>query len=227
MTTRSIPWPRILAEGFAIVVSILLAFGIQAWWEGVQREQEERTLLRELQATLGEDLQTVTEEADTLHRVNERLGSLIQRLEAGAGMDSVDPEYQQDFWGLHRFLALNVRFGPYETLKTRGLDLISDRDLRVRLTSLYEDSFPYLIENSEIDQRLVRERIVPYMFEHLALDEYGNWVQRQGSTDARSLGLSLARYRRQTLVVFYVPSFTATIASIEDTLAAIEDYLDG
>jgi hypothetical protein len=27
--TRSIPWPRILAEGFAIVVSILLAFGIQ------------------------------------------------------------------------------------------------------------------------------------------------------------------------------------------------------
>jgi hypothetical protein len=31
--TRSIPWPRILAEGGAIVVSILLAFGIQAWWE--------------------------------------------------------------------------------------------------------------------------------------------------------------------------------------------------
>lgn len=31
---RSIPWPRIIAEGAAIVVSILLAFAIQAWWEG-------------------------------------------------------------------------------------------------------------------------------------------------------------------------------------------------
>jgi len=36
MPTRSVHWPRILAEGFAIVVSILLAFGIQAWWEGRQ-----------------------------------------------------------------------------------------------------------------------------------------------------------------------------------------------
>jgi len=38
--TRSIPWPRILAERVAIVVSILLAFGIQAWWEGVQDREE-------------------------------------------------------------------------------------------------------------------------------------------------------------------------------------------
>ena len=38
--TRSIPWPRILAEGVAIVVSILLAFGIQAWWEDSQDRAE-------------------------------------------------------------------------------------------------------------------------------------------------------------------------------------------
>lgn len=30
---REIPWPRILAEGGAIVVSILLAFWIEAWWQ--------------------------------------------------------------------------------------------------------------------------------------------------------------------------------------------------
>lgn len=31
---RQIPWLRIVAEGIAIVASILPAFGIQAWWEG-------------------------------------------------------------------------------------------------------------------------------------------------------------------------------------------------
>jgi len=31
--SRQVPWARIFAEGFAIVVSILLAFGIQAWWD--------------------------------------------------------------------------------------------------------------------------------------------------------------------------------------------------
>jgi hypothetical protein len=45
VTTRSIPWPRILAEGVAIVLSILLAFGIQAWWEGRQERLEEREIL--------------------------------------------------------------------------------------------------------------------------------------------------------------------------------------
>ncbi len=42
---REIPWPRILAEGAAVVVSILLAFGIQAWWEDRVEEQRERQVL--------------------------------------------------------------------------------------------------------------------------------------------------------------------------------------
>ena len=37
---NQIPWPRILAEGSAIVVSILLAFAIDAWWEEKQEEGE-------------------------------------------------------------------------------------------------------------------------------------------------------------------------------------------
>jgi hypothetical protein len=31
---QPIPWTRIDAEGTAIVVSILFAFAIDAWWEG-------------------------------------------------------------------------------------------------------------------------------------------------------------------------------------------------
>ena len=34
--SRPIPWLRVFAEGAVIVVSILLAFGIDAWWEGRQ-----------------------------------------------------------------------------------------------------------------------------------------------------------------------------------------------
>ncbi len=30
--TRQIPWLRVFGEGLVIVVSILLAFGIEAWW---------------------------------------------------------------------------------------------------------------------------------------------------------------------------------------------------
>jgi hypothetical protein len=34
--TRQIPWLRVFLEGVVIVGSILLAFGLQAWWEGRQ-----------------------------------------------------------------------------------------------------------------------------------------------------------------------------------------------
>ncbi len=34
--TRSIPWLRVFVEGMVIVSSILLAFGIEAWWERIE-----------------------------------------------------------------------------------------------------------------------------------------------------------------------------------------------
>ena len=45
---QDIPWPRIFAEGVAIIISILLAFWIQAWWEGQQERGDERIVLQSL-----------------------------------------------------------------------------------------------------------------------------------------------------------------------------------
>lgn len=45
---REKPWPRILAEGAAIVVSILLAFWIQASWEERKEQGDEQVVLQSL-----------------------------------------------------------------------------------------------------------------------------------------------------------------------------------
>jgi len=50
-----IPWPRMFAEALAIVVSILLAFGIQAWWEERQDRAVEQALLTGLVEDLRQD----------------------------------------------------------------------------------------------------------------------------------------------------------------------------
>ena len=53
---RQIPWRRILIDGAVIVVSILLAFSIDAWWNNrieQQREREQLVSMRaEFQASL-------------------------------------------------------------------------------------------------------------------------------------------------------------------------------
>ena len=45
-TNKEIAWARIFSEGFVIVISILLAFAIDAWWDDrTQRKQEQEHLL--------------------------------------------------------------------------------------------------------------------------------------------------------------------------------------
>jgi hypothetical protein len=92
--TRSIPWPRILAEGVAIVVSILLAFGIQAWWE----ERQALSLEADLLAALAEELEANQEalgadrerNAEALTMTDRFLRSAPESL-AGLPPDSVFP----------------------------------------------------------------------------------------------------------------------------------------
>ena len=43
------PWGRVVVEGIVIVVSILLAFGIDAWWNDSQARDRERSYLVSLQ----------------------------------------------------------------------------------------------------------------------------------------------------------------------------------
>ncbi len=48
--SQAIPWKRLSAEGAAIVVSILLAFWIDAWWDARNDLAEEREILVGLEA---------------------------------------------------------------------------------------------------------------------------------------------------------------------------------
>lgn len=57
----SLPWARILAEALAIIVSILLAFGIQAWWEEKQERAKETELLSRLHAEFTTNLARIDE----------------------------------------------------------------------------------------------------------------------------------------------------------------------
>jgi hypothetical protein len=47
-SARSIPWARLGAESLTIVASILLAFAIDAWWDGRQAAAREADVLRAL-----------------------------------------------------------------------------------------------------------------------------------------------------------------------------------
>ena len=67
--TGNIPWTRILAEGGAIVASILLAFWIEAWWNEKQERQAELDYLIALQKDFSETRVSLENQIDRVSRL--------------------------------------------------------------------------------------------------------------------------------------------------------------
>ena len=220
-----IPWRRIGVEAVVVVASILLALAGDAWWDGVQERAEERVLLATLHGTLGEDLESVTQARDTMVMVSEKLGFTAQHLLSG-DLTSSDTVHQEAMRLLGRFTQVLIRYGPFETLKARGLDLVSNPDLRISLTALYEDELPRLQSTTEIDRLLSRDRVLPFQLQYFVLDADNNWILRGEEGDVREVGSTLAYYRLQTLVRYYLPNFERTIRAMESTLSDIDVVLN-
>jgi len=73
---REISWPRIFAEGATIVISILLAFGIEAWWSDRQIRQDVQNNLIALREELDSNLGVIERELSYRQAVISSIESL-------------------------------------------------------------------------------------------------------------------------------------------------------
>ena len=141
--TRLVSWPRIFAEGTAIVVSILLAFAIQAWWEGRRERAIEHNYLVRLHAELTGGRAQLQTHYNRQLRTAAALDTLLDL--------AVEPETPERIR-----LAVTVLNGgsydvnPYtilfdqtygEMLATGGLGLIRDPELRAAITGYYRVAY--------------------------------------------------------------------------------------
>ena len=221
---RAANWRYAIGEVALIFIGISLALFANSWYEQKQERRDEIALLAQLEATLAQDLEAVESRYATIRSVDQR----IARFVSADDLDSLSQEALTDGVGsLNRFIILNIRYGPYETLKARGLDLISNESLRVRITSLYEDEIPLLVEDSLIDYRLAREHNLPIIMKWFWLDGSGDWIvkspdDKSWHTELRSLG----HYRAATYRGFYLPAYERVLASMRQVVREIEIELD-
>ena len=138
-----------------IVGSILLAFGIEAWWANRQERQDEAILLADLTEEFRDNrvrLENVTNRNRT--RV-ERLGILIR--EAGPEAEGL---HSDSLNTLARSVLTNPNFGAEtgvmeRTMSGNGLSLLRDRDLRGDLAGFWSRFQFYFNNQSLITRQLV------------------------------------------------------------------------
>jgi hypothetical protein len=216
-------WRYAVGEVVLIVVAVTIALAATSWYETRQLRNDEFAALAQLKAALTDDLESLAIQYDTLANVNQGILSFVEQIENGE-IEPAQIDNGVSFTG--RFLTLNLRYGPYETLKARGLGLVSDESLRLKITSLYEDEIPNLVEDSVIDRHLSRDRVLPSILEWFRLDASDDWILRDtASAEWRSELVTLARYRAGTLTGYYLPSFERTMNLMKEVSAEIEAEL--
>jgi hypothetical protein len=145
--TRQVPWLRILAEGFAIVVSILLAFGIQAWWE----DRQERAVEAALLTGLVEDLRRDSADYEgfaAVHRERVAGAEFLLSLPAqdptpklGAEVSTEGMTPGQAFQRIARFARLETVRVSYDQITAAGMSqVIGDPELRRMIAQYYAEA---------------------------------------------------------------------------------------
>ena len=171
---QQVAWRRVFAEGAAIVVSILLAFSIQAWWEGLQERAEEDRLLRSVLQDSRANLDVIRE-ASAYHQASLASERRILAL-AGAPNDQLTVEAADTLIGrlVWWYGSTHWSTGGLEALTAGGrLEVVRNQELRQTLASWSRriDDVRYVEDqegeffNSALMPFLRREAYVPQIGE--------------------------------------------------------------
>jgi len=160
--TRSAPWPRILAEGFAIVVSILLAFGIQAWWEGRREAEDESEIMAGLRTEFQEIEQDLLRYMDYYRFTGSDIEALLS-VDGGKPRAMSTASADSAFWSLLFIPTYDPGQATLDGLVASGrLERLRSRPLRDAL-NLWRNSLGEIQDDQQGMVEWTWSTIVPYL----------------------------------------------------------------
>jgi len=131
-----VPWLRVFVEGAVIVGSILLAFGIQAWWDDQQLGREIRQELLNVQLELGTNIGLAEFQIDIMERSITASQSLVATMESAVGVATISTP-DTLVWLASATPSFAASLGALDALIASGrLAAIDDAAIRIRLAGL-------------------------------------------------------------------------------------------
>lgn len=159
----NLPWPRIIAEGAIIVVSILLAFSIDTWWDERSERHQETLLL----ADLREDFEASQAHLEiwldgnrrTQHATNQFLHALMA---AGPGEPvSVQFEWLMASIGTPTYSPTDASLRA--AIASGRIEILENAQLRKALATWQRQ-----LQDTQEDELLVRDLVAHFLVPQLA-----------------------------------------------------------
>lgn len=130
-----------LGEIILVVIGILIALQINNWNEEKKDRRYEVKMLREVDKSLHAEIKNVEIKIERMEALDSSTRFITNYIASGG-------RFHDSITGI-LFSQLNIginhqyNFGPYEAIKSSGMDKISDDSLRNKLIHFYEFQFPF------------------------------------------------------------------------------------
>lgn len=175
---RKISWRRILVEGAVIMVSILLAFSIDAWWNNRIEQQRERQQLISMRAEFQASLSGLDEVLSSVQGHAKNVESLIALLKAAGDEPVLIPGPL--LGSAITWRTSDVSISTLDALMASGdLNLLHNVELRANLAGL-----PAYLQNVTEDEISVLSS--PELIGFLTARRVHFWYSEIGLPEVRS-----------------------------------------
>lgn len=134
----SIPWKSYAFEFFSIFIAVISAFALNNWNDNRNNRLAENKILTEIYNGLEKDLSDIH-----LNKLGHEMGLRSTAFFRDATMNrSIDQDSVTfHYFNLTRdFISLQNTSG-YETLKSKGLEIVKNDSLRAQIISIYEHEY--------------------------------------------------------------------------------------
>jgi hypothetical protein len=186
--SNAIPWKRLTIEGAAIVLSILLAFWIDAWWQQKMALAEADALISGLHSDFQESQSHLEEWLAGNERTLRATTKFLDQLRGAAINDEVLVSHE---WLLGAIVA--PTYSPTDTslktaIATGKIELIDDSELRNAL-AIWRQQIDDTLEDELLIREVVVNQLVPVLSQQVRLGasfEYKtmfNWFTARQSVD--------------------------------------------
>lgn len=156
---RSFDWKYSLREIFLIVIGILIALSINNWNEQRKLYHLETEMLKELRASLKNDMKDILINLDIHKKSFQSAKLLISHIKANSPYhDTLDAHFGKVL-GSSFFLSDNV---AYNSLESKGRQLVTNDSIRSMLSTLYAHDYGFIKELEIIDNENLLINIKPY-----------------------------------------------------------------
>lgn len=144
-------WPEYILEILVITIGIYGAFELANYGENRTRKRAEIEILKGCKTELMADLVDININLKDLEKSMQSLNLIIELLENdGTYHDSLSLYFNYTLLPIHFVHSTSA----FETMKSKGLDIITNPEIRTKLISLYDSQYDLFLqaESEELDE---------------------------------------------------------------------------